>query len=446
MHLDRAPGEGGSRLGAGILMAQFVDAGLTRREDGTLAMGGVALADVAEIVGTPTYLYHAEVIRNQYRRLDAAFGALPHRICYAVKANANLAVLRLLATEGAGADIVSGGELLRALAGGFAAGDIVFSGVGKTDEELQAAITAGVGHINVESLSELARLATLAEAQEATVRIGVRINPDVSAETHPYISTGQGGLKFGIPIDQVGEVLRVLDHTEALRLDALAMHLGSQLLSVDPWVAGVERLLGVLAHVRGAGHPVSVLDIGGGFGIRYRDETPLDPAELVAAVRTPLAESGCEIRVEPGRFLVGAAGVLLTRVVHRKHSGGRDIAIVDAGMNDLLRPSLYKAWHQIVPVASRGTPERPTDIVGPVCETGDFLALERALEPVESGDLLAVLGAGAYAFVMSSNYNSRARAAEVMVDGDRWAVSRPRERLTELFRDEHPDPLAIEVT
>jgi diaminopimelate decarboxylase len=406
----------------------------------------VALAEVAEVVGTPTYLYHAGVVRARYRALDRAFGDLPHRICYAVKANGNLALLRILAEEGAGADIVSGGELLRALAAGFAARDVVFSGVGKTDEELQAAITAGVGHINVESLSELARLATLAEAQGARVTIGVRINPDVTAETHPYISTGQGGLKFGIPLDQFGEVLRVLEHTDALELGALAMHLGSQLLSVTPWIAGVGRLLEVLGQARAAGHPVSVLDIGGGFGIRYHEEEPLDPASLVEAIRGPLATSGCEVRVEPGRHLVGSAGVLLTRVVHRKHSGGREIVIVDAGMNDLLRPALYKAWHHVVPVQERGLAERATDIVGPVCETGDFLALERPLPPVEPGELLAVLGAGAYAFVMSSNYNARARAAEVLVEGERWALARPRERLSDLFRDEHPDPLAIEVT
>lgn len=409
-------------------------------------MGRVALAEVAEVVGTPTYLYHADVIRAQYRRLDEVFGDLPHRICYAVKANANLAVLRLLAQEGAGADIVSGGEMLRALTAGFAARDIVFSGVGKTDEELQAAITAGVGHINVESLSELARLATLAEALGIRVAIGVRVNPDVSAETHPYISTGQGGLKFGIPMDQFAEVLRMLEHTDSLLLESVAMHLGSQLLTVDPWVAGVDRLLTVLATARAAGHPVRVLDLGGGFGIRYRDETPLDPALLLAATRDRLAASGCEIRVEPGRHLVGSAGVLLTSVLHRKHSGGRDIVIVDAGMNDLLRPSLYKAWHHVVPVRGTGAAEQATDIVGPVCETGDFLALERPLEPVATGDLLAVLCAGAYAFVMSSNYNSRARAAEVLVEDNRWAVSRPRERLADLFRDEHPDPLAIEVT
>lgn len=407
-------------------------------------MAGVQLEDIAAVVGTPTYLYNAAVVRDRYRQLDDALSGLPHRICYAVKANANLAVLKLLADLGAGADIVSGGELLRALAAGFPADRIVFSGVGKTDQELQAAIAAGVGHINVESISELTRLATLAGMQGATVRIGVRINPDVTVETHPYISTGQGGLKFGIPIDQLDEVFAVLDDSDGVELDAIAMHLGSQLLTPQPWVDGVEQLLAVRDRATSRGHRIGVLDLGGGFGIRYRDETPLDPRLLVAAIRERLAATGCEIRVEPGRFLVGSAGVLLTRVVHRKRSGGREIAIVDAGMNDLLRPALYKAWHEIIPVVDAASQPVATDIVGPVCETGDFLALGRPLAPVPVGGLVAVLGAGAYAFAMSSNYNARGRAAEVLVDGDRWAVVRSRERLSDLYRDEIADPFSSE--
>ena len=407
-------------------------------------MGGVPLAEIAATVGSPTYIYDAATIRDRYHRLEAALQGLPHRICYAVKANGNLAVLKLLADLGAGADIVSGGELLRAIAAGFAPEHIVFSGVGKSDEELQAAITAGVGHINVESLSELQRLAILAGMQGAVVRIGVRINPDVTAETHPYISTGQGGLKFGIPIDQFDEVLRVLDDTDALQLDAIAMHLGSQLLKASPWVDGVARLREVVDRCRARGHQISVMDIGGGLGVRYRDEEPLDPIVLVDSIREALLASGCEVRVEPGRFLVGPAGVMLTRILHRKHSGGREIAIVDAGMNDLLRPALYRAWHEIVPVDSWAATTTLTDIVGPVCETGDFLALERPLAPVPVGGLLAVLGAGAYAFAMSSNYNTRARAAEVLVDNGRWAVVRPRERLSDLFGDEVADPFPDE--
>jgi len=410
--------------------------------DGTLAMSGVPLAEIAEQVGTPTFCYDAPTITARYTALDQAFGALPHRICYAVKANSNMAVLRLLARLGAGADIVSGGELLRALAAGFQAKQIVFSGVGKTDDELHAALAAGVGHVNVESLSELQRLGELATSRNAAVHVGIRVNPDVTANTHPYISTGKGGVKFGVATDQLDAALAILREHPALRLGAIAMHLGSQLLESAPYEKGVDRLLGLLELVRAAGHTPDILDIGGGLGIRYHDETPLSPVAWLAPLRDRLTGSGCIIGVEPGRYLVGNAGVLLTRVVHRKHAGGREIAVVDAGMNDLLRPSLYKAWHDIVPVQQHDEPSIPMDIVGPVCETGDFLALERDLPPVVSGELLAVLGAGAYGFVMSSNYNSRARAAEVLVEQDRWAVVRPREALADLFRDEIADPFA----
>jgi diaminopimelate decarboxylase len=409
-------------------------------------MSGVPLEDIASAVGTPTYVYDAVTIRGRYHRLTSAFEGLPHRICYAVKANGNLAVLKLLADLGAGADIVSGGELLRALAAGFRPERIVFSGVGKSDEELQAAITAGVGHINVESLSELQRLAILTGMQGASVKLGIRINPDVTAETHPYISTGQGGLKFGITVDQLPAAFEILDDSDGLQLDAIAMHLGSQLLSPTPWVDGIAKLRQVVDLARAHGHRITVLDIGGGLGVRYRDEDPLDPVVLVDAIRAELLEIGREVRVEPGRFLVGPAGVMLTRVLHRKHSGGREITIVDAGMNDLLRPALYRAWHEIVPVGPVAAEPINTDIVGPVCETGDFLALERPLAPVAQGGLLAVLGAGAYAFAMSSNYNTRARAAEVLVDQGRWAVVRPRERLSELFGQEVADPFSDEQT
>lgn len=444
MHLDRPPRRGGSAVGAGVLSAHLQDAGLTRGDDGALAMAGVPLHVIAGEVGSPTYCYDAGTIVARYQALDSAFGALPHRICYAVKANSNLAILGMLARLGAGADIVSGGEMLRALAAGFAPKDIVFSGVGKTDEELLAAISAGVGHINVESLAELERLAMFVELRGATVAIGIRVNPDVTASTHPYISTGKGGLKFGIPTDQLPQALAIIEGTSGIRLDALAMHIGSQLLATAPYEAGLERLLELLSQVRAAGHAPTVLDLGGGIGIRYRDEEPLAPATWIAPLAKTLAASGCTIHVEPGRFLVGSAGVLLTRALYRKHSGGREILVVDAAMNDLMRPALYQAWHEILPAEQVHGEPIPTDIVGPICETGDFLALDRPLPPVQSGQLLAVLGAGAYGFAMSSNYNTRARAAEVLVDDGRWAVIRPRERLTDLFRDEIADPFADE--
>ncbi len=433
-------------MGASVLTPLFADGGLVMGDDGHLHTGAVPLEHIAEAVGTPTFVYNAAVIRDRFDRLDRAFGDLPHRICYAVKANGNLAVLRMLADRGAGADIVSGGELLRALAAGFAPELIVFSGVGKTDEELQAAISAGVGHINVESVAELGRLAVLAEAQGRVVSVGIRINPDVTADTHPYISTGKGGLKFGVPADQMATAYAILDQTDAIRLDALAMHIGSQIMQPTPWVTAVERLLAVLAEARSRGHAPTTLDIGGGIGIRYRDESPMAPEEWIDAIRAPLAATGCTIQIEPGRFVVGPAGVMLTRIVHRKRSGGREIAIVDAGMNDMMRPSLYQAWHQIVAVTAPEAATTPTDVVGPVCETGDFLGLERELPPMPAGALLAVLGAGAYGFAMSSNYNARARAAEVLVDGDRWAVVRPRERLSDLFATEVVQPFAAEET
>lgn len=444
MHLDRASGHRRGGVGAGILDSRLTDAGLAPGPDGSLAMSGVPLASIAEDVGTPAFVYDAGTIRRRYAGLDAAFGELPHRICYAVKANANLAILRLLARLGAGADIVSGGEMLRALSAGFAPESIVFSGVGKSDDELLAAIMAGVGHINVESLAELRRVATLTDLHDQSVTLGIRINPDVTADTHPYISTGKGGLKFGVPRDQFAQALTVIDEVPRLRLGAIAMHLGSQLLQSGPYAAGTERLLALLEQARTAGHAPDVLDLGGGLGIRYNDEVPLEPIDWIAPLVDMLATSGCTIQVAPGRYLVGSAGVMLTRVVYCKHSGGRDIAIVDSGMNDLVRPALYKAWHEIIPVRpSDATPIR-LDVVGPVCETGDFLALDREMAPVREGDLLAVLGAGAYGFAMSSNYNSRARAVEVLVEEGRWAVVRPRERLSDLFRDEVADPFAGE--
>jgi diaminopimelate decarboxylase len=433
-------------VGSGILDSQLADAGLARRPDGSLACGAISLHDIAEAVGTPTFVYDAAAIRSRYRELAAALTGLPARICYAVKANGNLAVLRVLAEMGAGADIVSGGELLRALTAGFPAEHIVFSGVGKTDEELLAAIAAGIGSINVESLAELQRLAQLAALHEADVPVGIRINPDVTTETHPHIATGKGGLKFGVPVDQFTRCLEVLDEAPRLRLGGLAMHIGSQLFHSGPYRDGLGRLLELLQVARDAGFEPHTLDIGGGFGVRYRDESPLTPEEWLAPLRADLAGSGCSVHLEPGRFLVANAGMLLTRIVHRKHSGGREIAVVDAGMNDLLRPVLYGAWHGIVPVDDRQGMPAPIDVVGPVCETGDFIALGRNLPPLTAGDLLAVLGTGAYGFAMSSNYNARPRAAEVLLDGNRWAVVRPRERLAELFRTEVCDPFGPEAS
>ena len=418
----------------------YADAGM-RRVGGSLHLGGVPLSAVADGAGTPAYVYNAEVIRRQFRALDEALAPVPHRIAYAVKANSNLAVLRILRDLGAGADIVSGGELARALAAGFEPERIVFSGVGKTDEELTAAVEAGIGHVHLESTAELAALARIVARRARPTRVGIRVNPDVTADTHPYIATGQGGIKFGVPVDQVVPLaLRVAEHP-LLTLDTIAMHIGSQLLDPRPYAEGIRRLLDLVARLREAGvDTIRSLDVGGGIGIRYRDEQPLSPASLASTIVPLIEGSGLTLVMEPGRYLVGSAGVLLTTVLSRKHSGGKDLVIVDAGMNDLVRPSHYMAYHEMAEVETRSRPDAVVDVVGPVCETGDFLARDRTLPGLDRGERIAVLGAGAYGFVMASNYNTRPRPAEVMVDQGRWWISRPRERLDELFRTEKVSP------
>jgi len=424
-------------VGQGLLTdARFADAGLTRT-GAALHLGGVSLTAIAEQVGTPVYVYNAEAIRERYRALDTALGGMPHRICYAVKANSTLAVLRILRDLGAGADIVSAGEMSRALAAGFAPERIVFSGVGKASTELRQAVRARLGHLNVESVEELHRLAAIAEEERIDVAVGIRVNPDVTTDTHPYISTGKSGIKFGVPVDQVMGAAAFIATHPRLRLTTLAMHLGSQLSDTEPFRQGIGHLLELAERLRATGaHAIRVVDIGGGLGIRYADELPMDPVTFAEAVVPLLAPTGYTVYLEPGRFLVGSAGVLLTEVLYRKHSGGKDFVVVDAGMNDLVRPSHYQAYHEIVELETSERPTMRVDVVGPVCETGDFLALGRTLPDVAAGERLAVLGAGAYGFVMASNYNSRPRPAEVVVDGERWWVARPRETVEELFRTE----------
>jgi diaminopimelate decarboxylase len=404
-------------------------------------MAGVSLTEIVEPVGTPAFVYNAEAIRSRYRSLDAALAPLPHRICYAVKANSNLAVLGILQQLGAGADIVSAGELSRVLAAGFTADRIVFSGVGKTADELRTAVRAGVGHLNVESLEELELLAGIADETGTDVRVGIRVNPDVTTDTHPYISTGKSGIKFGVPTDQVGPAAELIARHPRLELTTIAMHLGSQIVDTGPFVEGIARLIELVAMLRRMGvSTLQVLDIGGGLGIRYAEERSLEPGTFAKAVIPPLRAIGLTVFLEPGRFLVGSAGVLLTRVLYRKHSGGKEFVVVDAGMNDLVRPSHYQAYHEILELEEHGRPPVRADIVGPVCETGDFLALDRVVPGLRPGDGIAVLGAGAYGFVMASNYNSRPRPPEVMVDGGRWWVSRERETVDDLSRGEKMVP------
>ena len=447
MHVVRPAQRGRGCVGKGVLRGRasptgllFADAGLERR-GGSLYLGDVSLTDIAKGAATPAYVYNAEAIRGRYRALGLALGALPHRICFAVKANSNLAILRILRDLGAGADIVSSGELARALAAGFAPEQIVFSGVGKTAEELRSAIRTGVGHLNVESREELELVARIAEAETAQVRVGIRVNPDVTTETHPYISTGKSGIKFGVPTDQVVPAAEYILAHPRLELSTLAMHLGSQLVDTGPFRQGIARLIDLVELLRQAGiSTLRVLDIGGGLGIRYSDERVMDPAEFGEAVVPLLAPTGLKIYLEPGRFLVGSAGVLLTRVLYRKHSGGKEFVVVDAGMNDLVRPSHYQAYHEIVELVEQGRPCARVDVVGPVCETGDFLALDRTLPGLEAGDALALLGAGAYGFVMASNYNSRPRPPEVIVDEGKWWIAREREKAEDLFATERLSP------
>ena len=418
----------------------LTDAGIERSGD-SLRFGGVPLTAIADGAGTPAYLYNADVIRRQFRALDEALAPVPHRIAYAVKANSNLAVLRILRDLGAGADIVSGGELARALAAGFEPERIVFSGVGKTDEELTAAVEAGIGHVHLESTAELAALGRIVARLGRGVRVGIRVNPDVTADTHPFIATGQGGIKFGVPVDQVLPLALAVAQHPLLTLDTIAMHIGSQLLDSRPYAEGIGRLLELVARLREAGvSTLRSMDVGGGIGIRYRDEQPLSPAALASTIVPLVRQSGLTLVMEPGRYLVGSAGVLLTTVLSRKHSGGKDLVIVDAGMNDLVRPSHYMAYHEMVEVEPRGRPAAEVDVVGPVCETGDFLARDRTLPGLDRGERIAVLGTGAYGFVMASNYNTRPRPAEVMVDGERWWVARPRETVENLFATERLSP------
>jgi diaminopimelate decarboxylase len=418
----------------------FADAGLTRTPDGALLFGGVPVEAIARSAGTPAYAYNAEAIRRRYEALTQALEPLPHQIQYAVKANACLAVLRVLRDLGAGCDIVSEGELRRALAAGFAPERIVFSGVGKTPGELVQSCAAGIGQINIESLEELEALARTAGAGEQRIKTGIRVNPDITVDTHPFITTGTAAAKFGIPADQVVEAARRIAAHPRMELSGLAMHVGSQLLDPAPYVKGARTLAGLVGSIRGAGiHTLRSIDLGGGLGIQYNDETPLEPRALAEAVRPLIAPLGLALHLEPGRYLVGSAGILLATVLYRKHAGGKDFVVVDAGMNDLVRPSHYNAHHEVVVASDRSRAVKPVDVVGPICETGDFLALERLLPQVEQGEVLAILGAGAYGFVMSSTYNARPRAPEILVDRGRWAVARQRETLEDLMRGERLD-------
>ncbi len=419
--------------------------GTDPRTCGGSAVEGVALERIAADLGTPCFVYTRAAIERRWREYDGALAGLPHRICYAVKANSNLAVIDVLGRLGAGFDIVSGGELERVLAVQVPAARIVFSGVGKRDDEMAAALEAGVGCFNVESAPELDRLAALAAAVGRRAPVSLRVNPDIDARTHPYITTGLDENKFGIPAGDVrGLYARAAAHP-SLKVCGIDCHIGSQLAEIEPYLAALDRLLVLVDTLAGDGIRLAHLNLGGGLGIRYRGESPPPPAALAGAVAERLAGREIMLMLEPGRSIVGNAGVLLTRVEYLKRNASRRFAVVDAAMNDLIRPALYDAWHDIVPVRPRAGAPEPYEIVGPVCESGDFLGRGRPLV-LEPGDLLAVHSAGAYAFAMSSNYNTRPRAAEVMVDGDRYHVVRKRERVRDLFAGESvlpADPASV---
>jgi diaminopimelate decarboxylase len=396
----------------------------------------VPVADIAATVGTPCYIYSRATIERHWRAFDHAFADHPHLVCYAVKANSNLAVLNLLARLGSGFDIVSGGELERVLAAGGDPGKVVFSGVGKRRDELERALEVGIRCFNIESEAELALLERVAAERKQCAPVSLRINPDVDANTHPYISTGLKQNKFGIPTDRAPAVYAQAAASPHLEVVGVDCHIGSQLTQVRPFVDALERVLALVARLEGQGVHIHHLDLGGGLGIRYRDEEPPLPAEHAAALMEHLRGKPYEILIEPGRAIIGNAGILVTRVELLKQGEDKNFAVVDAAMNDLIRPALYSAWQAIIPVEPRaGGEPRRYDVVGPICETGDFLGKDRELN-VEPGDLLAVRSAGAYGFAMSSNYNSRPRAAEVMVDGDRFQVVRWRERLADLYAGE----------
>ncbi|UZE23614.1 diaminopimelate decarboxylase [Pseudomonas sp. B21-056] len=402
---------------------------------GELFAEGVALSAIAERFGTPTYVYSRAHIEAQYRTFADALTGMPHLVCFAVKANSNLGVLNVLARLGAGFDIVSGGELERVLAAGGSPDKIVFSGVGKTREDMRRALEVGVHCFNIESTDELERLQVVAAELGVRAPISLRVNPDVDAGTHPYISTGLKENKFGIAIADAEDVYvraAQLPNLEVLGVDC---HIGSQLTTLEPFIDALDRLLALVDRLGDCGIYLRHIDLGGGVGVRYRDEEPPLVADYIKTVRERLAGRDLALMFEPGRYIVANAGVLLTQVEYLKHTEHKDFAIVDAAMNDLIRPALYQAWMDVTAVRPRDTAARSYDIVGPICETGDFLAKGRELA-LEEGDLLAVHSAGAYGFVMSSNYNTRGRCAEVLVDGDQAFEVRRRETVAELFAGE----------
>jgi diaminopimelate decarboxylase len=403
--------------------------------DGTLCAENVPLDSIAARFGTPCYIYSRAALESAYRDFDLACGERDVLICYAVKANSNLAVLNLLARLGSGFDIVSGGELARVLAAGGSAAKTVFSGVGKSEAEIRTALDAGVLCFNVESEGELDRLAALAARSGKVAPVSLRINPDVDPKTHPYIATGLQESKFGIAYGEALPLYGRAAQLPGLRVIGIDVHIGSQIIDVEPFVAALGRVLEFIDVLDAAGVHLDHLDLGGGLGIRYRDEAPPAVRDYLKPLFQRLGKRKLRVLFEPGRALVGNTGILLTRVEYLKHGPAKNFVVTDAAMNDLLRPALYDAWHDVLPVVRRDGPAKLYDVVGPICESADFLARERSLA-LAAGDLLAVMSAGAYGMTMSSNYNSRPRPAEVIVDGETTHLVRERESTESLFASE----------
>lgn len=428
----------------GFLYREIKHGILPREPHFVLHAEQLSLAKLAQKYGTPLYVYSAAAIHERYNTFDRAFEEIPHTICYSVKANSNLSLLRLLAKKGCGFDVVSGGELERVLAADRKASKrVVFSGVGKTREELTAALKAGILLFNIESESELWALAECAGRLKATAPIAFRVNPDVAANTHPYISTGLHKHKFGVPIGEARSLCGKASVTRYLKVRGVSVHIGSQITDASPFGEAMSRVAGLVRELRDDGHAIQYVDAGGGLGISYERsgafEFPVQVAAYARALMAPLKELDIHLLLEPGRSIIGPAGLLLASVTYRKTNNGKRFLIVDAAMNDLIRPALYGAYHEIVPVIQSrdaGANTETTDIVGPVCETGDFFARDRELPAVEEGALLALLDAGAYGMVLASNYNTRPRPAEVMVSGKSVKVIRRREKIADLLRQE----------
>ena len=393
----------------------------------------VAVADIAEQFGTPCFVYSRATLERHYQAYQQALDGIPNKVCFSVKANSNLAVLNVLARLGAGFDIVSGGELMRVLTAGGDASQVIFSGLGKTRAEIEQALRAGIHCFNVESSAELDRINEVALELALRAPISIRVNPDVDAGTHPYISTGLKENKFGISSEQAIEVYRRAAKMAGIEVVGIDCHIGSQLTNIDPFLDAIDRLLTMVDLLESENIHLSHFDMGGGLGVTYHQESPPLPAELVAAVKTRFADRNMTLLLEPGRSIAANAGIFVTRIEYLKNTDHKNFAIVDGAMNDLLRPALYGAWQEIIPVNMQQGEPSVYDIVGPVCESADFLGKDRSLA-LNAGDLLAVRSSGAYGFVMSSNYNSRPRAAEVMVDGAKVHLVRKREELSDLLK------------